>query len=925
MSDYRDIIKNAIENGIILDSCGSDERHYVWGRYIDLCEMAVEDAIPLGPEDCGGGKPSKTKNTITLLMAEGSQGTYTLHVSLSNALSSVLNLSFTMDGEPKLVEVPAGVVMYDTNLTGENQDKPYSVISNVTFTTEDTEYTLKLQNNVKSGIFALTINNNGEQTKENVKYGTVYTLPTVAEKPGYDYIWKDNEGSIITGDTITMPEKDYVINGSYVIKSNTLSYTIVEYNYMNGEVVSSTTSGSTLLAYGTNIYNILSALTPEKDGHTLVGWKYTPDGTSVLTGATMPDNDVEVYNAYNVNQYVLTYVSDGSDFKKETYYFNQEIVPLSENPEKEGYTFNGWDKQIPQIMPSNNITVNAQFTINEYKLTYFVDGAEIYADTYKYGAAITPRQEETREGYTFSGWSEIPQTMPANNVDVFGTFSINSHTVAFYVDGVIYYSAVTEYGNEIVIPREPSKEGYTFSGWGEVPETMPDENVSIYATFIINQYSLNYYVDNVLFSSVTYDYGTIITPIEEPIREGYTFSGWGEIPYTMPANDVSVYGSFAANQYTLTYYVDNELYSSFTYSYNEVITPIEYPPHVEGYTFSGWDNVPARMPSHDVEVRGIYSLNSHTLRYFVDGTLYSSITYNYGETIVPLPDLTKVGYTFSGWSEIPQTMPDNNVVVNGAFSVNQYTLTFIVDGEPYTSITANYGSPISVQTPSKEGYTFSGWNAQIPSTMPAENRTYIGSFAVNHYSATYFIEGAQYSSVTYAYGDNIVYPDVPRSGYTLVWDKQYLTMPAFDITINGIYEEIPEAKTIYYNAIFTKTESGITNVSGMSSFEYDSGVKTETPFVILGNAEEYERALELDEEEFDEWCAENDYSFYIAAPTNVSVQFFNTANTEVTNKLKTVGEIFKVNGVDYQGYSYDAETTFIDSDQTFNYKTAINE
>ena len=90
----------------------------------------------------------------------------------------------------------------------------------------------------------------------------------------------------------------------------------------------------------------------------------------------------------------------------------------------------------------------------------------------------------------------------------------------------------------------PSKEGHTFSGWSEIPETMPAHDVTISGSYTINKYKLIYQVDDETYKSVEIEYGSAITPEKDPSKEGYTFSGWSEIPETMPAYDIKVEGHF---------------------------------------------------------------------------------------------------------------------------------------------------------------------------------------------------------------------------------------------------------------------------------------------------------------------------------------------------------------------------------------------
>ena len=123
----------------------------------------------------------------------------------------------------------------------------------------------------------------------------------------------------------------------------------------------------------------------------------------------------------------------------------------------------------------------------------------------------------------------------------------NKHTLTYVVDGVEYKAYEIETGTTITPEAEPTKEGYTFSGWSEIPETMPAEDVTVTGSFTVNKYNLIYMVDGEEYKSYEVEYGATITPEAEPTKEGYTFSGWSEIPETMPAKDVTITGIFTQN------------------------------------------------------------------------------------------------------------------------------------------------------------------------------------------------------------------------------------------------------------------------------------------------------------------------------------------------------------------------------------------
>lgn len=179
-----------------------------------------------------------------------------------------------------------------------------------------------------------------------------------------------------------------------------------------------------------------------------------------------------------------------------------------------------------------------------FYVNYIVDGEPYAVDSVKVSHAIILKEIPIRNGYTFSGWSEVPTTMPAHDVEVNGTFSINSYDLIYIVDGEEYKRVTLEFGAEIIPEEEPVKEGHTFSGWSEIPETMPAEDVIVTGSFSINSYDLVYLVDDEEYKRITLEFGSEIIPEEEPVKEGYTFSGWSEIPETMPSHDVEVTGSF---------------------------------------------------------------------------------------------------------------------------------------------------------------------------------------------------------------------------------------------------------------------------------------------------------------------------------------------------------------------------------------------
>ena len=120
----------------------------------------------------------------------------------------------------------------------------------------------------------------------------------------------------------------------------------------------------------------------------------------------------------------------------------------------------------------------------DFTLTYLVD-REVYKSYEVFmGDTITPEAEPTKEGHTFSGWSEIPETMPAKDVTVTGTFSVNSYKVTFKYGDEVLTTEDVEFGSVIPLPESLNSDRYTLVKWLDVPETMPARDITIQADYV---------------------------------------------------------------------------------------------------------------------------------------------------------------------------------------------------------------------------------------------------------------------------------------------------------------------------------------------------------------------------------------------------------------------------------------------------------
>ena len=345
-------------------------------------------------------------------------------------------------------------------------------------------------------------------------------------------------------------------------------------------------------------------------GHTFKGWYDNENltGSPVTAIGGAETGNKEYWAKWEINQYTVTVKPENgkADITITQDYGTPITAPTLT---REGYTFKGWDKEIPETMPAENITVKAQWEINQYTIAFDTNGgSEIAPITQDYGTEITAPDNPTRKGYAFKGWDkEIPETMPAENITVKAQWEINQYTITFDTNGGSDIAPITQdYGTEITAPDNPTRKGYTFKGWDkEIPETMPSENMTVKAQWEINQYTITFDTNGGSeIAPITQDYGTEITAPDKPTRKGYTFKGWNkEIPETMPAENITVKAQWEINQYTITFDTNGGSdIAPITQDYGTEITAPDNPTR-KGYTFKGWDKeIPETMPAENITI-----------------------------------------------------------------------------------------------------------------------------------------------------------------------------------------------------------------------------------------------------------------------------------------------------------------------------------
>lgn len=525
--------------------------------------------------------------------------------------------------------------------------------------------------------------------------------------------------------------------------------TVVTVTYVpNAYTVTLDPAGGTLdgektltVRYG-EAYGILPE--PVKAGYQFTGW-YDAAGSRVNASTVYAAaSDTTLTAHWSVSAYTITYVVDGVTVYTATYDFGAAITPYTYT--KEGYTISAWSPAVPATMPAENLTVSATSTVNTYTVTYQVNGETVHEDAVPYGAEIKP-YTYTLTGYTVGAWNEdIPATMPARDLTFMADATVNTYTVTYVVDGKQVHEDSVPYGT--AIPAYPySKTGYTFSGWdAALPETMPAQNLTLNGTTTVNAYTITFDSNGgSAVASVTADFGTALTQPEDPTRTGYTFRGWytdtaltkAFLFTTMPAEDVTLYAKWEANTYTLHFDSDGgSAAADQTVTYGQPYGALPTP-EKQGYTFTGWQMadgtaVNANLTVTRTEDHTVYAVwtpkgdTPYTVYHYqqgLDGTY--TLTETETRTSATGATVTAVAKSYEGFTYDAEhstatgtVAGDGGLVLKLYYTRNRYTVTWVVDGKE-TSENALYGAtPEFTGSTDRAGdatheFRFTGWSPAV--------------------------------------------------------------------------------------------------------------------------------------------------------------------------------------------------------------------
>ena len=521
-----------------------------------------------------------------------------------------------------------------------------------------------------------------------------------------------------------------------------------------------------------------------KEGSNFDGWKVI-EATDIDTGSnkldinTIKQGDISLNRftgnyvleaQWSVEYYVITLDANGGTVTQDTIIINADNIDKTfwmPTPTKEGFVFDGWyvdNKPISKTYTYNkNVTAVAKWkkacTITFDNKGYGVapKSQTVYTDE-----KITKPADLTADGYIFGGWYTNPDctgnaydfnTIVTDDMTLYAKWTKASYNITFNTNGGSINDTkptAYSYGDEVLLPTNITKPGYTFMGWYSNEnllgkqitkiETTDTGNKTYYAAWSINNYIVTFNSDgDSVIEPQTVEYGKKATSVTSS-KKGYVFDGWytdAEFKNaydfdTKVTNDVTLYAKFNPIIYTITYEDElgavNNNQKTYAFGSEFALSNLSY----DGYSFKGWYD-----KTTDKRITGIRSTDEGDIvlvakwvkKETSDSDKYYNITFDSnGGTDVDaievkegdeafLPKPVKPGYTFIGWyngdTKIDNDyiyMSDMTLVAHWEETTIYRTIIFNTDGgNTIKSIQVKDGETVTLPTPTKEGYTFNGW------------------------------------------------------------------------------------------------------------------------------------------------------------------------------------------------------------------------
>lgn len=451
---------------------------------------------------------------------------------------------------------------------------------------------------------------------------------------------------------------------------------------------------------------------PYRAGYAFAGW-YTDAKCTKEYKANMPDQDLTLYAKWEANivNYVVEHYQqnvqgDGYTLKESSHAraaVDSEVTPEVmkykgfEEPKTEKVTISGDGQTTVKYYYKRKVrTVTFDANSGTFAAEKGGDDSKIVV-TGRYGANITVPKAPTRTGYQFLGWDEdVEMTIPDKDLTYKAQWLKMEYTLQFKTGGGTTIEPIKgNYGDKINTPENPTRKGYIFKNWSKngkkvdnLPTTMPAESHIYTAIWERETYQITYDLNGGSMKSgeknpTTYNVDTTVFKLKNPVRAGYTFTGWSGTEITGVSDNVSVKqgsiekreykANWRENIYQITFILSGtEAKGSMaakTVNYTENVTLPKCGFTCKGHSFKRWYTVDKKGKktyySDRQKVSKLTDVNGGVVTLYPEweANVYN-VTFDYGDGRAKTvrktkygdkyqfpSDPTRYGWEFKGWKK----------------------------------------------------------------------------------------------------------------------------------------------------------------------------------------------------------------------------------------------------------------------------------
>lgn len=549
----------------------------------------------------------------------------------------------------------------------------------------------------------------------------------------------------------------------------------------------------------------------ERAGYEFDGW-YTNaiGGEKVEATTTVPASNVTYYAQWSPIEYKIEYSLNDGNLASDapSVYTVEDSVNLLQ-PTKAGYVFVGWTFEGQNVpLKSVNIALgskgNKSFVANwkqvNYQITYDLDGGEnspLNPDSYQITDADFTLQIARKEGFVFTGWTYPGENTPQASVIITQGSQGDKEFIANWVvaDAIIKFdsqggsdveSIEAKKSSTLIAPEEPSRIGYTFTGWYKTKacdladlwdfasDTVNNDEMTLYAGWKINDFRIVFEdpTGSNTTKNIIYQYGSELQSLLPTFtKSGYRFNGWlnalGEP--TSLTSKVKEDATYTASWEIIDYNITYDLNGGENHKDNPATYTIESPtielkvPYKEDCVFEGWS--PTNMISSGTTGAQKFTATWKDADYSVvfvsnGGSIVQTIGAKANENIIQPDNPTKDGYNFVGWYKNKElTTPwdfTNDTVANdmslyAKWEKINYSIRFMNGIIEEENRSLKYEEELGeLPVVAQDGYTFKGWypspsegEAISEKTKVTKDMIYYAHFDAEEYAITYDLDGGE--------------------------------------------------------------------------------------------------------------------------------------------------------------------------------------